>query len=40
MRELNYYTGVVTFAVATSVLALYYGSSAMMWMLYWMANLI
>ena len=40
MRELNYYTGVVTAVVAASVIAIYYGSTAMMWMLYWMANLI
>jgi len=39
MNPITYYTGVVTFWVAASVLALYYGSSAMMWALYWMANL-
>jgi hypothetical protein len=40
MRELNYYTGVVTAVVAASIIAVYYGSSAMMRMLYWMATLI
>ena len=40
MRGINYYTGVVTAVVAASIIAIYYGSSAMMWMLYWMVNLI
>jgi len=39
MRELNYYTGVVTAVVAASVLALYYGAGILMWMFYWMVNI-
>jgi len=40
MRELNYYTGVVTAVVSASIIAVYYGAGILMWMLYWMANLI
>jgi len=40
MNPITYYTGVVTFTVAASVLALYYGAGILMWALYWMANLI
>ena len=39
MPGITYYTGVVTFAVAASVLALYYGAGILMWVLYWMVNI-
>jgi len=40
MNPITYYTGVVTFTVAASIIAIYYGSTAMIWVLYWMATLI
>jgi len=40
MNPITYYTGVVTAVVAASIIAIYYGSTAMIWVLYWMANLI
>ena len=40
MNPITYYTGVVTFTVAASVLALYYGAGILMWILYWMVNLV
>ena len=40
MQEFNYYTGVVTAVVAASVIAIYYGSTAMIWVVYWMVNII
>jgi hypothetical protein len=39
MNPITYYTGVVTFTVAASVLALYYGAGILMWAVYWMVNL-
>jgi hypothetical protein len=39
MPGITYYTGVVTFTVAASVLALYHGAGILMWAVYWMVNL-
>ena len=40
IRSLTYYTGVVTLSVAASIIAIYYGSTAMTWIVYWMANAV
>jgi len=41
MQEFNYYPiAVVTAVVTASMIAIYYGSTAMIWVVYWMANLI